>query len=223
MIGRRLTAGDFGDQTGTIIGVVKDFNIHPLNIGIEPALISAKPELYENAAVKISGNHQHELINIIQQQWQKTYPQNAFEYHFLDEQLAAFYQKEEMIGKLITAGTVVAILISCLGLLGLISLMTVQRTKEIGIRKVLGATISSIVALLASDFIKLIALAVLISTPFAWWTMHNWLESFAYRINISWLIFVLSGSLAIVIALLTISFQSVKAALANPVKSLRNE
>ncbi|WP_299287228.1 ABC transporter permease [uncultured Mucilaginibacter sp.] len=222
-IGRRLTAGDFGDHTGTIIGVVKDFNIVPLTSGLAPALITAAPTYFENAAVKITGSHQHETLNLIQQQWQKTYPQNAFEYHFLDEQLAEFYQKEEMIGKLITAGTVVAILISCLGLLGLISLMTVQRTKEIGIRKVLGATVSNIVALISKDFIKLIALAVLISTPFAWWAMHNWLESFAYRINISWWIFALTGILAIVIALLTISFQSVKAALANPVKSLRSE
>jgi len=179
--------------------------------------------LYEFAAVKVSGNYQHKLINLIQQKWQKTFPQNAFEYHFLDEQLAEFYQKEEMIGKLITAGTVVAILISCLGLLGLISLMTVKRIKEIGIRKVLGATVTNIVALISKDFIKLIALAVLISTPFAWWAMHKWLQSFAYRIEINWWIFALTGVLAIIIALITIGFQAIKAALANPVESLRAE
>ena len=223
VIGHQLTAGDFSDHTGTIIGVVKDFNIVPLTSELAPALITAAPTYFENAAIKITNFHQHETLNLIQQQWQKTYPQNAFEYNFLDEQLADFYQKEETIGKLIIAGTVVAILISCLGLVGLISLMTVQRTKEIGIRKVLGATISSIVALLASDFIKLIALAVLISTPFAWWAMYIWLESFAYRISISLWMFTLAGTLAVVIALLTISFQSVKAALANPVKSLRSE
>ncbi len=222
-IGHQLTAGDFSDHTGTIIGVVKDFNIVPLTSKIIPALIAAKSDYYENAAVKISGNHQHQLINIIQQKWQKTFPQNAFEYHFLDEQLAAFYQKEEMIGKLITVGTMVAILISCLGLLGLISLMTVQRTKEIGIRKVLGATVSSIVTLISKDFVKLIAFAVLVSSPFAWLLMSHWLQNFAYRIEISWWIFATAGASAILIALLTISFQAVKAALANPVKSLRSE
>jgi len=128
-----------------------------------------------------------------------------------------------MIGKLITASTVVAILISCLGLLGLISLITVQRTKEIGIRKVLGATVSNIVALISKDFVKLIAAAILISTPFAWWAMHTWLQNFAYRINISWWVFALAGISAIAIALATISFQAVKAALANPIKSLKVE
>jgi len=222
-VGHKLTAGDFSDEIGTIVGVVKDFNIQPLNTGIEPALIVAKPEYYEFAAVKVSGNHQQNSIQILQQKWKQTFPQNAFEYHFLDEQLAEFYQKEEMIGKLITASAVVAILISCLGLLGLISLITVQRTKEIGIRKVLGATVSNIVALISKDFVKLIAAAILISTPFAWWAMHNWLQNFAYRINISWWVFALAGISAIAIALATISFQAVKAALANPVKSLRSE
>ncbi len=222
-IGHKLTAGDFSDEVGTIVGVVKDFNIQPLNTAIAPALITPKPAYYEFAAVKISGEQQQRSIEIIQQKWKKTFPQNAFEYHFLDEQLAEFYQKEEMVGKLITVGTMVAILISCLGLLGLISLMTVQRTKEIGIRKVLGATVSSIVTLISKDFVKLIAVAVLVSSPFAWLLMHHWLQNFAYRIEISWWIFAVAGTTAIVIALLTISFQSVKAALANPVESLRSE
>jgi len=222
-IGHKLTAGEFSDEVGTIVGVVKDFNIQPLNTSIAPALITPKPAYYEFAAVKIAGAQQQRSIEIIQQKWQKTFPQNAFEYHFLDEQLAAFYQKEEMIGKLITVGTMVAILISCLGLLGLISLMTVQRTKEIGIRKVLGATVSSIVTLISKDFVKLIAAAVLVSSPFTWLLMSHWLQNFAYRIEISWWIFATAGASAILIALLTISFQSVKAALANPVESLRSE
>ncbi len=222
-IGHKLTAGEFSDEVGTIVGVVKDFNIQPLNTAIAPALIAPKPEYYEFAAVKIAGVQQQNSIETIRQKWKQTFPQNAFEYHFLDEQLAAFYQKEEMIGKLITAGTIVAIVISCLGLLGLISLMTVQRTKEIGIRKVLGATVSSIVALISKDFVKLIAAAVLVSSPFAWLLMSRWLQNFAYRINISWWIFAAAGALAILIALITISFQAVKAALANPVKSLRSE
>ncbi|MGI4022780.1 MAG: FtsX-like permease family protein [Janthinobacterium lividum] len=222
-IGHKLIAGDFGDQTGIIVGVVKNFNIQPLNVGIEPALIAQRREYYENAAIKISGDHQQQTINLIAQKWKKVYPQNAFEYHFLDEQLANFYQKEEMISKLITVGTCVAILISCLGLLGLISLMTVQRTKEIGIRKVLGATVSNLVALISKDFVKLIIAASVISAPLAYFAMQKWLQDFAYRITISWWIFALSGILAIAIALFTIIFQAIKAALTNPVKSLRSE
>ncbi len=218
-IGHKLVAGDFGDQAGIIVGVVKNFNVQPLNAPLQPALIAQRREYYENAAIKISGNHQQQTINLIEQKWKKVYPQNAFEFHFLDEQLANFYQKEEMIGKLIIAGTVVAILISCLGLLGLISLMTVQRTKEIGIRKVLGATVTQITSLLSKDFLKLVLLAIVIASPLAYFTMQKWLQDFAYRITTSWWIFALSGILAIVISILTISFQAVKAALANPVKS----
>jgi len=222
-IGHLLEAEDFSEKNGTIIGVVKDFNVHSLYTGIEPALITARPDLYEFAAVKITGNYPTETINIIQQKWQKTYPQNVFEYHFLDDQLAEFYQKEEIIGKLITAGTIIAILISCLGLLGLISLMTVQRTKEIGIRKVLGASVAQITSLLSKDFLKLVLLALIIASPIAYFTMQKWLQGFAYRTNISWWVFALAGILALTIALATVSFQAIKAALANPVKSLRSE
>ncbi|RYE26481.1 MAG: FtsX-like permease family protein, partial [Sphingobacteriaceae bacterium] len=222
-IGHQLVAGDFGDQVGTIVGVVKNFNIQPLNAPLQPALIAQQPEYFENVAIKISVNHQQEIINLIAQKWKNVYPQNAFEFHFLDEQLAAFYQKEEMIGKLITAGTLMAILISCLGLLGLISLMTVQRTKEIGIRKVLGASVAQITSLLSKDFLKLVLLALIIASPLAYFTMQKWLQYFAYRIQISWWVFALSGILAVVVALITISFQAIKAALANPVKSLRSE
>ncbi len=222
-IGHKIIAGDFGDQAGTIVGVVKDFNIQPLNAPLQPAIIAAKSEYYDFAAIKISGDHQQNSIKNIEQKWKKTFPQNAFEYHFLDEQLAGFYQKEEMIAKLISVGTIVAILISCLGLLGLISLMAVKRTKEIGIRKVLGASVNQVITLLTVDFIKLIIIAILISAPFAYWAMHSWLQNFAYRVSISWWVFGLAGFTTLIIALLTISFQAIKAALANPVKSLRSE
>ena len=222
-IGRQLVAGDFGDQTGTIVGVVKDFNIQPLNAPLQPALIAQRPEYFENAAIKISSKNQQQTIDIIEQKWKKTFPQNAFEFHFLDEQMAKFYQKETMIGKLITAGTVVSILISCLGLLGLISLMALKRTKEIGIRKVLGASISQVVMLLTRDFLKLILVAFVIAAPLAYWAMEKWLQTFAYRISMHWWIFGLAMLIALTIALATVSFQAVKAALANPVKSLRNE
>ena len=222
-VGHQIVAGDFGDLPGTIVGVVKDFNIQPLNAPLQPALIAQRFEYFENVAIKISGNHQQQTIRLIEQKWKQVFPQNAFEFHFLDEQLAQFYQKEEMISKLIIAGTMTAILISCLGLLGLISLMTVQRTKEISVRKVLGATLNDLVSLLSKDFVKLIFLAVLFSTPLAYFVMQKWLQDFAYRIQISWWTFAFTAAASILIALLTISFQAIKAALANPVKSLRSE
>ena len=221
-IGHKITAGDFGDQVGTIIGVVKDFHSHPLYNPLDPALITSKPAYYQYAAVKIDGSNQQEIVNNIQQKWQTVFPQNVFEYHFLDEQLADFYHKDEMINKLIKVSTIVAILISCLGMLGLISLIVVQRTKEIGIRKVLGASISNIVTLLTGDFLKLIILAIIIGTPIAWSATHNWLQSFAYHIDIKWWVFGGAAFVALFIASLTISIQVIRAALSNPVKSIRN-
>ncbi|HEY4323478.1 MAG TPA: FtsX-like permease family protein [Mucilaginibacter sp.] len=221
-IGHRLVAGDFNNTAGTIVGVVKDFNTRPLFTTIEPTLIAANVDYYRFAAIKIAGDKQAGIIGSIGQTWQKVYPKNVFDYHFLDQQIADFYQKEEMINKLIKAGTVVAILISCLGLIGLVSLITVQRTKEIGIRKVLGASVHSIVTLLASDFIKLITVAIVISIPLSYWAMHNWLQNFAFRIEIKWWLFALSAAVALGIAVVTISLQSIKAALANPVDSIKN-
>jgi len=221
-IGRTLTAGDFNDQNGTIIGVVKNFNNQSLYAAVDPVLIASNHAYYEYAAVKIAGTADGGIINAIKQKWQQAYPQNVFAYQFLDERIAAFYQKEDMINKLIKASTIVAILISCLGMTGLISLITVQRTKEIGIRKVLGASVGSIVGLLTGDFLKLVAIAVVVSTPLAWWAMHNWLQGFAFRIGIGWWVFGLSALAALVLAFLTVSIQSIRAALGNPVESIRN-
>ena len=222
IIGHQLTDGDFSGKNGIIVGVVKDFHIHSLHDKIEPAVIASKSALYEYAAVKISGQHQSQTINTIQQKWLATFPQNVFEYHFLDEQLADFYRKDEMINKLIKTSSIIAIVISCLGMLGLISLITVQRTKEIGIRKVLGASVSNIVGLLTGSFLKLIMIAIIIGTPIAWWAMHNWLQSFAYRIEITWWVFGLAAVVALGIAFLTVSIQAIRAAISNPVKSIRN-
>jgi putative ABC transport system permease protein len=221
-IGHKITAGDFGDQAGTIIGVVKNFHSHPLYSALDPALITKQSAYFQYAAVKIDGSNQQETINTIQQKWQSAFPQNVFEYHFLDEQLADFYHKDEMINKLIRTSSIIAIAISCLGMLGLISLITVQRTKEIGIRKVLGASVGNIVSLLTGSFLKLIMIAIIIGTPIAWWAMHNWLQSFAYRIEITWWVFGLAAAVALGIACLTVSIQAIRAAVSNPVKSLRN-
>ena len=220
-IGHALIAGDFSDKNGTIVGVVKDFHNHSLHNRIEPAIIAPQASLYEYVAVKIAGVQQGNAIAHVKQIWEKTFPHAVFEYHFLDEQIAAFYAREAFISRLVSTSALVAIFISCLGMLGLISLITVQRTKEIGIRKVLGATVSSIVQLFVRDFAQLVLIAVVISTPLAWWAMHQWLQHFAYRIGISWWIPGLSALLILLIACITISLQAVKAAVLNPVKALR--
>jgi putative ABC transport system permease protein len=153
----------------------------------------------------------------------KVFPEKVFDYSFLDEDLNEQYQSEERLGKLVRNFAGLAVLISCLGLYGLILFTTQQKVKEIGIRKVLGASVGSIVTLLSKDFLKLVGIALVIAVPLAWYAMDKWLQDFTYRITVQWWIFAIAGMLALLIALLTISFQSIKAALANPVKSLRSE
>ncbi|GAB3772032.1 ABC transporter permease [Spirosoma horti] len=206
-----------------IVGVVKDFHQKSLREVIGPCLIASKADWYARVGIRISGHHPAQTLQRIRQTWQQLFPDEVFEYQFMDEQVARFYQTESLIAKLINAFTGIAILICCLGLYGLVLHMVGQRTKEIGIRKVLGASVASIVALLSKDFIKLVVIALLLASPLAWWTMNKWLQDFAYRIDIAWWVFGLAGLLAVGIALLTVSFQSIKAALMNPVKSLRSE
>lgn len=222
-IGKSLVAGELNNQKGIIVGVVNDFNTKSLIVPIEPVLITSYPSQFSAVGVKLKGGNLHKAIFNIQKSWEEIYPQEVFDYQFLDDQIAALYRKEDLQQKLIWLATSVAIIISCLGLLGLVSLITLQRTKEIGIRKVLGASVTGIVQLLSSDFLKLISIAILIASPLAWWVMNKWLQNFAYRIEIHWWMFALAGSVAVLIAVITISFQAIKAALANPVKSLRTE
>jgi len=155
--------------------------------------------------------------------WEQTFPNNVYEYRFLDEKIDSFYKQENQLSQLYKIFAAIAIFLSCLGLYGLASFMAVQRIKEVGIRKVLGATSGSIVYLFSREFIILIAIAFAISTPIAWYYMNHWLQDYAYRITISWWLFAAGGLAAIIIALATISFQAIKAAVANPVKSLRTE
>jgi ABC-type antimicrobial peptide transport system permease subunit len=155
--------------------------------------------------------------------WQQTFPDYVYEYRFLDDKIDSFYKQENQLSQLYKVFAAIAIFLSCLGLYGLASFMAVQRIKEVGIRKVLGASAGSIVYLFSKEFIILIAIAFVIATPIAWYFMHQWLQDYAYRIDVSWMIFLVSGIIAIVIALMTISFQAIKAAMANPVKSLRSE
>jgi ABC-type antimicrobial peptide transport system permease subunit len=155
--------------------------------------------------------------------WRNFFPDDPFTYNFLDESYNSLYKTEQQSAVLITLFAVIAIVISALGLLGLAAFAAEQKVKEIGIRKVLGASLQHIVGLLSADFLKMVLIASLIAFPIAWWAMNKWLQDFAYRINLSWWIFLAAGSIALIIALVTISFQAVKAALANPVNSLRSE
>lgn len=223
VLGKKFTAGNLSDDAGIIVGVVKDFHAKSLYIPIGPEYIAPFRKGYEYAGVKINAGNPSAIIQRIKKQWESVYPDHVFEYRFLDEQIADFYQKEDLLNKLITTSAIVAIAISCLGILGLISLIAVQRTKEIGVRKVLGASMANITAMLSKDFIKLVLIAVVIASPIAWWIMSKWLQGFAYRIDIHWWLFVIAAVLAILIAFVTVSYKAVKAALANPVKSLRSE
>jgi putative ABC transport system permease protein len=162
-------------------------------------------------------------IAAIQQLWDRYFPERVLEYSFLDENINALYNAQENLSRLVRYFALIAIFISCTGLFGLASFMAMQRTREIGIRKVLGATVTSLVALLYRDFLRLVLLALLLSTPLAWWAMDKWLHDFAYRIPLSWWIFAAAGALAVVVSLVTVGIQGLRAARVNPVKSLRNE
>jgi putative ABC transport system permease protein len=222
VIGRHFTAGDLSNNPGIIVGVVKDFHAKSLYTAIAPEYISTFRKGYQYAGVKIASGNPSAVIDHIKKEWQAVYPDNVFEYRFLDQQIADFYQKEDLLNRLITSSAVIAIFISCLGLLGLISLLTMQRTKEIGIRKVLGASVANITGLLSVDFLKLVLVAVIVASPIAWLLMSKYLQNFAYRIDIQWWVFALAAFAALLIAFITVSFQAVKAAIANPVQSLRS-
>jgi putative ABC transport system permease protein len=208
---------------GVIVGVVKDFHLKSLHQEIEPCAIFYFPEGFAQLGVKLHTKNLASTLAQIQQQWQRLLPQSVFSYQFLDEQIARFYQKELLVGRLVNLFSGLAIFIACLGLFGLATFTAEQRTKEMGIRKVLGASAISLVTLLTKDFTRLVLVAFLIASPLAWYLAEQWLEGFAYRIKISWWIFALAGALALIIALLTVSYQAIKAAMVNPVKSLRSE
>ncbi|TSD66895.1 FtsX-like permease family protein [Inquilinus sp. KBS0705] len=210
-------------RVGTIKAVAKDFNYSSLHEKIEPMVVFPEYSWFGKLLVKTNGRNTANTIAAIETQWHKFYPNSPFEYHFLDEEFEAMYKNDQRTGDILKAFTGVTIFISCLGLFGLAVFSTRQRVKEIGIRKVLGAGVGTIVRLISFDFLKLVFIAILISSPLAWYVMHQWLQDFAFRINISWWIFALAGCMAALIAFLTVGYQSVKAALSNPVKSLRSE
>jgi putative ABC transport system permease protein len=223
IIGHKFVAGGITNNPGIVVGVMKDFHAQSMYAAIPPESICAFRRDYRFAAVKINANNVHATLENLKRDWQTVYPDNVFEYAFQDEQINNFYQKEDLLNRLIRSSALIAIFISCLGLLGLISLLTLQRTKEIGIRKVLGASVASITSLLTADFFKLIILAVVIASPIAWLLMSKYLQNFAYRIAIHWWVFIISALSALFITLIAVGYQSIKAAMANPVKSLRSE
>jgi putative ABC transport system permease protein len=208
---------------GVVVGVLKDFNIRPMYMPVEPSIIASDIKRYDMAAIRVSAGSPAALMGRLQSDWQLAYPDRVYQYHFLDEQLDDYYQKESQLGMLINATSAVAIVISCLGLLGLISFFALQRTREIGIRKVLGASVTHVIYLLTQDFLKLVLISLLLSIPIAWWFMQQWLRDFAYRIDVSWWIFALAGLSSAIIAFGTVGYQAWKAATANPADSLRTE
>ncbi len=206
-----------------VVGVLKDFNDRSLRNNLAPLLITTNSTMYRQASIKLSTTDLAATMQSIKKIWEKAFPNYVYEYSFLDDRIAGFYKQETQLSQLYKIFAAIAIFLSCLGLYGLASFMAVQRIKEVGIRKVLGATAGNIVYLFSKEFILLIAIAFAIATPLSWYFMHQWLQDYAYRINIGWWIFLIAGATAILIALLTISFQAIKAAIANPVKSLRSE
>jgi ABC-type antimicrobial peptide transport system permease subunit len=179
--------------------------------------------MYRQASIKLATTNIASTMQSIKKIWEKTFPNFIYEYKFLDDKIESFYKQESQLSDLYKIFAVIAIFLSCLGLYGLVSFMAVQRVKEVGIRKVLGASVSSVVYLFSGEFIILVAMGFVIASPIAWYFMNKWLEDYVYRVNISWWIFLVGGISAVAIALVTVSFQAIKAALANPVKSLRTE
>ncbi|WP_426670833.1 ABC transporter permease [Mucilaginibacter sp. McL0603] len=211
------------NHEGVIIGVVKDFHFHSFQEKVQPLTLTLNPWNFTLLTVNVSSENTQRTINKIESAWKNIAPGLPFVYYFADEAYNQQYVAQKRFGSLFICFAMIAIVISCLGLLGLSAFNTTQRKKEIGIRKVLGASVGSITAMLSKDFVRLILIALLVASPISWWAMHSWLQGFAYRINIPLWVFLFSGAAAIFIALLTISFQSIKAAVANPVKSLRND
>ena len=205
-----------------IIGVVKNFNFSSLRDVITPLALRFRSD-NSNISVRINAADVPSVMAMIKSKWKTMAPEQPFDYSFMDEQFNRLYTIEQKTGQIIITFALLAILIASLGLFGLVTYAAEQRTKEIGIRKVLGANVANIVLMIARDFLKLVIIASIIAFPVAWWAMNKWLQDFAYRVNLSWWIFFAAGLLAVVIALATITFQAIKAAIANPVKSLRTE
>jgi putative ABC transport system permease protein len=208
-----------------VIGVMKDFNYNSLHNEVKPFMLEYEQHAsqLDHMIVSVNSNNYKSILAKMESIWHKDLPAVPFEYQFLDESVQKQYDSEITLGNIINSFTLMAILISSLGLFGLASFSAEQRSKEIGIRKVLGASVSGIVQLLSKDFLKLVIISFVIATPIAWWAMNKWLAAFVYRVSVSWWMFALAGLIAICIAMFTVSFQAIRAAVANPTKSLKTE
>lgn len=221
ILGTSMMAG--GDLRGEIVGVVKDFHDHSFHEQIKPVFISTELENYNFYAVKVSLINLPQTLAALDKTWSEQYPDKIYEYEFLDEQIEEFYQTEDMMLRLIQGFSLIAIFIGCMGLYGMVSFMANQKTKEIGIRKVLGSNVSQILWIFGKEFAILIGFAFLLAAPLSWWLMNQWLQNFTYRIEINVWVFILSLSITAIIALATVGYQSLRAAIMNPVRSLRTE
>ncbi|HEY6975963.1 MAG TPA: ABC transporter permease [Chitinophagaceae bacterium] len=214
---------DFWGDQYTIEGVTENFHQQSLREAYEPLILRLIPDVNGSISIKTSAAQANQTINNVKAEWNKFFPGNTFDYFFLDDHFDEQYKADQRFGQVFSLFTSLAILVACLGLFGLASFTTLQRTKEIGIRKVLGASVTNILKLLFSEFALLLLIAFVIAAPIAWFSTSSWLQGYAFRINLHWTYFVLPFVTIIAIALITVSFQSIKAAIANPVKSLRTE
>lgn len=221
--GSKLLTGD--DRNYEVVGVMKDFNYSSLRDDINPFMIIYEPKRNDihDVIINVNSSNYKTLLGKIETIWHKDLPSVPFQYSFLNADVQQQYQSETTFSNIINSFTLMAILISCLGLFGLTAFIAEQRKKEIGVRKVLGASVGGLVQLLSKDFLKLVGISIIIATPIAWWAMNKWLQSFSYRVAVSWWMFALAGVIAILIVLITVSSQAIKAAVANPVESLRSE
>jgi putative ABC transport system permease protein len=214
---------EMGDQKGIVRGVVNDFHFNSLQEAIEPLAIYPIGNRFSRITLKVDMTKIDQSIAWIEKIWKRHFPTDLFDYGFMDQQIGEQYVAEEKFSRIFLYFSVLSLIIACLGLYGLTAYSTTQKVKEIGVRKVLGATVNSLALMLSRDFLKLILLAFVIAVPIAWYILNNWLTDFAYRINISWWMFGTAGFLVLIIAIITVSFQVIRAAIANPIKSLRTE
>jgi putative ABC transport system permease protein len=212
-------------KRGQVVGIVKDFNFASLHAPVEPLVVSlsVNPQYFKNIAVRLNGEERQEAVQTIERTWKTILPGRPFEYYFLDESFANLYHPEAKLRTIVATFTVIGVVIACMGLFGLVTLSVEKRTKEIGIRKVLGASVGGIVAMISGDFLKLVILANLIAWPVAWYGMSRWLQDFAYKTDVSPWVFAVTGAATLALAFLTLAVQAIRAALADPVESLRYE
>ena len=218
-IGKTIAKG----SEGTVKGIVKDFHFRSMHEPITPLVVFLDKRATQKIFIKVAANDIESTLQRLQTVWKQSVGHRPFEYHFLDEDYEALYQTEQRTAAIFTSFSTLAIILACLGLFALTAYAVVQRTKEIGIRKVLGATITNIVSLLSKEFVLLVLLAILIATPLAWFAANKWLQDFTYRVNVKWWVFATAGIATLLIALVTVSLQAIRAALTNPVKNLRTE